>query len=157
MTGGLDLGETPGEVLVAAVPRVARLEGASRDGLGVELADEPDLAPVGRCACHPVQCAHMPLVGREDEVHVVELVGVELAGPVLRAVVAVRGEDRDGPGVGVLADVPVARAARGDLHQGAQAGVVDEALEDDVSHGGPADVAAAHERDMKWARRHEPH
>ena len=69
------------------------------------------------------------------EVELVELVGVELAGPVPRPVVAVAGEDLDGARVGVLADVPVTGAARADPDVVGQAGVVDHALEDHVTHG----------------------
>ncbi len=87
----------------------------------------------------------MGAVERDDEIVVGERRGGELAGAVLRAVVAASGQRVDRAVVGPLAEMPVAgsRTTRDDAR--AESLPFGEVAEDDLGHGRAADVPRADE------------
>ena len=139
---GLDLAEATLEVGRPAVPRVIDLKRPRGDRASIELPQQPHLLGVFGPSSRAAQLPDVAPIGGQHEVHRPELSRVELACPMGRSVVPMPPQNRDSPGVGTVADVPSAGPRRAH-HDVRHVGLVEHRAQDDLAHGGPADVPRA--------------
>ena len=128
-------------LLEPVVPTVVRVRDGATRIHRIEVAEHAD--SLGASA----DVGQVGLVHHEHEVVRLGPGRVVLPGAVPARVVAGGGQRGRGARVHRVADVPAARAGRGDLDAVGEAGVGEPALEHDVGHGRAADVAEADEGD----------
>src|SRR4051794_10249039 len=137
-------------LLEALRPTVVRVRDLASRFDGVVVTEQPD--PLGirltiRRRCDATHVGQVACVHGEHQVVSGQPGLRELLRAMRGRVVVVGAQDRGCTLVHRVAEMPVAGAAARDGHPAGQAGVVHALGQDDVGHGGAADVAQADQRD----------